>query len=1080
MKILSFFIVLLLPCIIANAQSTLPLRADTVTVEKVGGNATLKIKNATRDSTGGVLYNIGGGVTAFKKSRKINDSMVVVGGDTIPISGTGGGGVDSLKYFYVDIAVGDSTTDATSAIQNAINRAKAAGGGKVKIPRGKYRTTSTIIIDTSNIIIEGSGGATQIWADGDYGDIFYFRPNIIPIPAPDYFKDIGVYNLSIQSTVDRTSGYAIRTNYSHSAIVQGVIIGKIETLADSGLVNFYNGISFENESNFVMSATQIYAWHTGVYVTSNLIGVPFFGTNAYDGLITGNCFILGDTTKWHESDGSIGLHVAGGTGGVQVEQSNISFYTYGIKLDRSGNGLDNNQFFLGHCFAADNCGSVGVFIDQNGLTYQLQMTGTWVAYNDHDLSASKKALVYIDSTNVNLETVISGGTYRSNLTGQGVYVGGGKVTITGAQFHDNAGTDIELGPDVVSATIAGNTMESGFVNNSSIIPNVWGTGNTANKNTFFVNSNTAFQGLSFGNLSAGSNNQSVLRIFNDGGAGNFIDYGTTGTNFGGYGALVANEAYMYNSAFAGFTFMSDNVNAPIKFALGGNAEKIRFTPAGKIGIGITNPIATVHAVGAGSSVTISGSDATSAIRMRVQNTSNNNTVSGSYDLENDDTKIVNFGLSSSTYSTNAVIGANSGFLYDDAPGGFALFLNNASSNFRITTGGSTERFRIASNGNVTIGTLDTDLTPPTTSGTTKMVIADAAGLLSTQTIPTGSQTWQQTLTTGSTLTGNNTVSNGTNQFDITGSRNFADGHTFGVTNTSGTNGVAIKGIAADGRGIWGEATTGAGVYGNATSGYGVFSLATTGNALYAQSSSGVAIEAVVQPTSTNTIVPTTTNTRASTGTPANGIGQSTDFYTQTTTANQLANQIISKWTDATNASRTSQFEIWGVNSGTLAQKFTVKGTGQLQGNAYGSGTFTGTPTYSAQWDASGNVIEGPLVASGTYTPTITNVTNVSASTAYQCQYLRVGNTVTVSGKIDIDPTATGAGELGISLPIASGVPNDYNAGGSANSGTSNNLHGAIRADTTNDRAALIFNLDATASTANSSWFFTFTYLIDNS
>src|SRR5688500_4743620 len=38
----------------------------------------------------------------------------------------------------------------------------------------------------------------------------------------------------------------------------------------------------------------------------------------------------------------------------------------------------------------------------------------------------------------------------------------------------------------------------------------------------------------------------------------------------------------------------------------------------------------------------------------------------------------------------------------------------------------------------------------------------------------------------------------------------------------------------------------------------------------------------------------------------------------------------------------------------------------------------------------------PVLTSGTYTPTLTNTTNLDGSTAYECQYLRVGNTVTVS------------------------------------------------------------------------------------
>lgn len=60
------------------------------------------------------------------------------------------------------------------------------------------------------------------------------------------------------------------------------------------------------------------------------------------------------------------------------------------------------------------------------------------------------------------------------------------------------------------------------------------------------------------------------------------------------------------------------------------------------------------------------------------------------------------------------------------------------------------------------------------------------------------------------------------------------------------------------------------------------------------------------------------------------------------------------------------------------------------------------------------------VFSGTYTPTLTNTTNVASSTAYQCQYMRVGNTVTIGGVFDLTPTAASTDTvLRISLPIAS-------------------------------------------------------------
>lgn len=113
-------------------------------------------------------------------------------------------------------------------------------------------------------------------------------------------------------------------------------------------------------------------------------------------------------------------------------------------------------------------------------------------------------------------------------------------------------------------------------------------------------------------------------------------------------------------------------------------------------------------------------------------------------------------------------------------------------------------------------------------------------------------------------------------------------------------------------------------------------------------------------------------------------------------------------------------------------------------------------------------------ATQTYTPTLTNVTNVAASTAFACQYLRVGNTVVVSGKVSIDPTAAGATELGISLPVASALATEQQVGGTAAAPGIAGQCAGIRADATNDRAALVFTaVDVT----NQDWFFSFTYQV---
>jgi len=115
------------------------------------------------------------------------------------------------------------------------------------------------------------------------------------------------------------------------------------------------------------------------------------------------------------------------------------------------------------------------------------------------------------------------------------------------------------------------------------------------------------------------------------------------------------------------------------------------------------------------------------------------------------------------------------------------------------------------------------------------------------------------------------------------------------------------------------------------------------------------------------------------------------------------------------------------------------------------------------------------VFSGTYTPTLTNTTNIAASTAAVCQYMRVGSVVTVSGNVSIDPTAIGQIVLGMTLPIASALTAATQCGGTfAGSGVTTINLGSIVADATNDRATFD---GVVADIANRTYGFTFTYRI---
>lgn len=112
------------------------------------------------------------------------------------------------------------------------------------------------------------------------------------------------------------------------------------------------------------------------------------------------------------------------------------------------------------------------------------------------------------------------------------------------------------------------------------------------------------------------------------------------------------------------------------------------------------------------------------------------------------------------------------------------------------------------------------------------------------------------------------------------------------------------------------------------------------------------------------------------------------------------------------------------------------------------------------------------VFSGTYTPTSFNTTNIAASTPQSAQYLRVGNTVTVSGQIDIDPTATGFALLGLSLPIASAITSAVQLSGVFNCPDA--AGGGVYGDATNDRATFQFTA---SSAANLTYYYTFTYRV---
>jgi hypothetical protein len=95
------------------------------------------------------------------------------------------------------------------------------------------------------------------------------------------------------------------------------------------------------------------------------------------------------------------------------------------------------------------------------------------------------------------------------------------------------------------------------------------------------------------------------------------------------------------------------------------------------------------------------------------------------------------------------------------------------------------------------------------------------------------------------------------------------------------------------------------------------------------------------------------------------------------------------------------------------------------------------------------------VDSGTYTPTISGTVNLDANTPRVCQWMRIGNVVSVSGGINLDPTSNGIEtQWQISLPVASDFAQVWQLAGSIGMDNQNNgfANGYIKANVANNTA----------------------------
>lgn len=123
-----------------------------------------------------------------------------------------------------------------------------------------------------------------------------------------------------------------------------------------------------------------------------------------------------------------------------------------------------------------------------------------------------------------------------------------------------------------------------------------------------------------------------------------------------------------------------------------------------------------------------------------------------------------------------------------------------------------------------------------------------------------------------------------------------------------------------------------------------------------------------------------------------------------------------------------------------------------------------------------SLISSGIITYGTFTPTFSGASNLDATPTATglSRYIRVGSTVTVSGRFSADPTAAGSAQFEMTLPIASNFADTNGLAGVAFCGAVAGQGAQIRSSGPNDTAVVTW---IAVDLGNNAWCYTYTYTI---
>ena len=361
------------------------------------------------------------------------------------------------------VAVGDGMADDTAAIQDRLDEASSNARGTVYFPPGNYRITQTL--HKSNlqpVTIRGEGFSSRLNWTFD-GDLFVWDNSA---------TDTHIHDLAILATVDMqptSTAFNLVTGASHVSIVRVKI-----DVDDPSTKKFGSGI------RVAVPGANPDVSLAGDLRCEDLFFWRFRGTaielkDATDVRIRGCRFPAIDRPL-----GSIGVHLAGNTGGVWIQDCDLVEVDYCILVDRTEQRAFNRELFV--TGSACDVGEHGLVIRDK--TY-VTTTGAWFAScNSENVLVEEGFDPIVEITG---GIVFNAGSLNTAKTQpfahHGLIIRSGELAMSGVMVNNNAGVGLIVSDDVRGYTVSGCT----FIDNWHLGADFGASCGTIVGNTFLRN-----------------------------------------------------------------------------------------------------------------------------------------------------------------------------------------------------------------------------------------------------------------------------------------------------------------------------------------------------------------------------------------------------------------------------------------------------------------------------------------------------------------------------------------------------------------------------------------------------------------